>query len=259
MYGTAEHNPEAGHPEPSPLVAGIEARLRDMMENGAGNQTAEQRREARRRDVEMVRLSAMKSAFHTSEFICGNLPDWQCMPFERTTDPVASLANLNRSIAQLALAEDRFDESPAERMARIEAEAARSLAERTLRRAENKRDVQNSVRAIALDYIRLPFDRRETLFKELFAALEDDDFDGDPAEIVADCCARMSLAPVIAPDEEIQTPDGEIDLAARKAKLLAFARKYLDLMKLPAPADDRDEADLADPSAPPVRAQGPPH
>jgi hypothetical protein len=258
MYGTAEHSPDAQHPEPSPLMAEIENRLRGIIGTGT-SLTADQRREARRRDMEMVRLSVMKSAVHTSEFICGNLPDWQCMAFERTSDPVASLANLSRAIAQLALAEDRFDESPAERMARIEAEAARALAERTLRRAENKRDVENSVRAIALDYIRLPFSEREAVFKELFAELDDDAYDGDPAEIVADCCARMSLAPMIAPDKEIRSPNGGIDLAARKAKLLAFARKYLDLMKPPVPVDDRDETGLADPSAPPTRAQGPPH
>jgi len=258
MCGTDEYHRETAFLEPSPLVAEIDDRLRAMLGNGADSRSAEQRREARRRDTEMVRLSAMKASVQTSEFICGNLPDWQRTPFAQVTDPVASLANLNRSIAQLALAEDRFDESPAERAARIAAEAARALAERSLRRAETKRDVQNSVRAIALDHIRLPFGEREAMFKELFAELEDDDFDGDPAETVSDLCARMSLAPVIAPDKEIQTPDGGIDLAARKARLLAFARKYLDLMKPLAPADDRDGG-LADPSEPPVRAQGPPH
>jgi hypothetical protein len=266
MNGTPEDDREARLREPSPFVAELQERMRDIYANGAEpwNDPLEKRRAERRRDMQLLRISNMEVAVHTGEYICSRLPGWKREPFEHVKDPVASLANLNRAIVQITLAEDRFDESGEERLARIKAEAkaevdARLQAERTLRRAETKRDVENSVRAIALDHIRLPFDLREARFKALFAGLDDDDFDADPAEIVTDLCTRMSLAPVIAPDEEAQTPDGQIDLAARKAKLLAFARQYLKLMKIPAPVDDRDEAELADPPEPPVRAQGPPH
>jgi len=269
MVGTSEQEiieREARLREPSPFVEDLQQRIRGIWQDGAEpwNDPLELRRAQRRKDMMMLRISNMEVAVHTGEYICSRMPGWKLAPYEKIIDPVASLANLNRSIVQITLAEDRFDESGEERLARIRAEAkaeveARLRAERTLRRAENKRTVESSVRAIALDHIRLPFVEREALFKKLFAELEDDDFDADPAETVADLCTRMSLAPVIAPDKEIQTKDGQIDLTARKARLLAFARQYLDLMKIPAPSDDRAEPDPAEPPAPPVRAQGPPH
>jgi hypothetical protein len=274
MDGTTEAAREAKRHEPSPLVAEVEGRLRAICKDGAEpwNDPAEVRRETPRRDMEIMRLSAMEAALHTTEYICGRLPGWKREPFEKITDPVASLANLNRAIVQITLAEDRFDESAEERVARIKAEAeakaraeqaaatARTDAERTLRRAENKRRTHGAIRAIALDYIRLPRGDREELFADLFGEWEAEDaYDADPAEIVADACARLALTPRIVADAEIKTSDGQIDLAARKARLVAFARQYLDLMTPTAPADDRDESGLAEPSVPPARAQGPPH
>ena len=274
MDGTTEAEREAQRRAPSPLVAEVEERLRDIVQNGAEpwNAPIEERRAIRRRDMEILRLSAMEAALHTTEYICGRLPGWKREPFEKITDPVASLANLNRSIVQVTLAEDRFDETAEDRAARIRAEAeARVRAEQTAeaqrleavredRQVENKRQVQGSVRAIALDYIRLPYAERETLFDDLFRELEANDaYDGDPAETVADVCLRLAIVPKIVPDAEIKTPDGKIDLPARKARLLAFARTYLELMKPSAPADDRDGTDPADPSAPLARAHGPPH
>jgi broad specificity phosphatase PhoE len=272
MDGTTEAAREAKRHEPSPLVAEVEGRLRAICKDGAEpwNDPAEVRRETRWRDMEIMWLSAMEAALHTTEYICGRLPGWKREPFEKITDPVASLANLNRAIVQITLAEDRFDESAEERVARIKAEAeakvraeqaaatAHSDAERTLRRAENKRNVQNAVRAITLDYLRLPsYGDWQEICADLFRELEvDGDYDADPAETVADVCLRLSLAPRILPGIELKTPDGKIDVVARKAHLRAFARTYLDLMK---PAATADESDLADPSAPPAQAQGPPH
>src|ERR1700722_10452503 len=186
MDGTTEHDREAKRREPSPAVAEIEERLRDIMRNGAEpwNAPLEERRGTRRRDMEIMRLSAMEAALHTTEYICGRLPGWKREPFEKITDPVASLANLNRAIVQITLAEDRFDESAEDRAARIKAEAeARVKAEQAaarehdytagqIRRAETKRQVQNAIRAITLDYIRLPYGDREKLFDDLFQELE---------------------------------------------------------------------------------------
>ena len=274
MDGTTEAEREAQRRQPSPLVAEVEERLRDIVQNGAEpwNAPLEERRATRRRDMEILRLSAMEAALHTTEYICGRLPNWKREPFEKITDPVASLANLNRSIVQVTLAEDRFDETAEDRAARIKAEAeARVRAEQDAaaerldavgedRRVENKRQVQGSVRAITLDYIRMPYIEREEAFADLFRELEADDaYDGDPAETVADVVARFGIVPKIVPDAEVKTPDGKIDLIARRKRLLAFARTYLDLMKPAGPADDRDGSDLTDPSAPSARAQGPPH
>src|ERR1700733_8067116 len=125
MDGTSEQDREAKRREPSPLVGEVEERLRDIMQNGAEpwNDPAEERRATRRRDMEILRLSTMEAALHTTEYICGRLPAWKHQPFEKVTDPVASLANLNRAIVQITLAEDRFDETGEERLARIKAEA----------------------------------------------------------------------------------------------------------------------------------------
>jgi hypothetical protein len=274
MDGATETQREAKRHEPSPLVAEVEGRLRDIAQNGAEpwNAPLEERRATRRRDMEIMRLSAMEAALHTSEYICGRLPSWKREAFERVTDPIASLANLNRAIVQVTLAEDRFDESAEERAARIKAEAEarvraeqtaaveRTAAERTLRRAENKRQAQNAIRAITLDYIRLPFSNREELFADLFRDLEAEGaYDGDPAETIADVCHRLGLTQKIVPDAELKTAGGEIDLIGRRKRLLAFARTYLDLMKPADPDDEPDEAGLSEPSVPPAHAQGPPH
>ena len=248
-------------------MAEVEGRLRAICMDGAEpwNDPAEVRRETRRRDMEIIRLAAMEAALHTTEYICGRLPAWKHQPFEKITDPVASLANLNRAIVQITLAEDRFDESAEERQARIKAEAAAKAradeaaatahadAERTLRRAENRRDVHNAVRAITLDHLRIPSYRDwRKLCAGLFRELEAEDaYDADPAETVANVCAHLSLTARVLPGVELKTPNGQTDIVARKAHLVAFARTYLDLMTPADPADDADE--------PPARAQGPPH
>ena len=259
MSETTEAEREARRREPSPLVAEVEGRLRDIVQNGAEpwNDPAEVRREARRRDMEMLRLSGMESALHTNEYICGRLPNWKREAFEKVADPLASLANLNRSIVQITLAEDRFDESREERAARLKAEAEARVraeradeAERTLIRAEKKRHIQQTVRAITLDHIRLPYDDRETMFDALFRSMDaDGSYDAEPAEIVADVVARFGIVSRIVPDAEIKTADGKIDLAARKARVTAFAQTYLDLMKPAGPDDDGEFA----------QGQGPPH
>ena len=264
MDGTTEAEREARRREPSPAVAEIEGRLRDIVQNGAEpwNAPLEERRATRRRDMEIARLSAMEAALHTTEYICGRLPNWKREAFEKVNDPIASLANLNRAIVQITLAEDRFDESAEERTARIKAEAeARVRAEQAaarehdyaagqIRRIENKRQVQGAIRAITLDHVRLPYGDREKLFGDLFRELDANDaYDADPAETVANICHRFAIVPKIVPDAEIQTPDGKIDIIARKQRLVAFARKYIDLMK---PADLADDGDFA-------QGQGPPH
>src|SRR6202046_1881455 len=188
MDGTTETEREAKRREPSPLVGEVEGRLRDIMQNGAEpwNAPLEERRATRRRDMEILRLSAMEAALHTTEYICGRLPSCNREAFEKGSDPVASLANLNRAIVQITLAEDRFDESAEDRAARIKAEAeARVRAEQAaakehdytagqIRRAENKRQSHGAIRAIALDYIRLPRGDWENLLANMFDIWEAD-------------------------------------------------------------------------------------
>ena len=224
-----------------------------------------------------MRLSAMEAALHTTEYICGSLAGLEARDAvrERSTIPIASLANLNRAIVQITLAEDRFDESAEERAARIKAEAeAKARAERggadgwqprPSARCGGRRTSgrpRGAIRAITLDYIRMPHAAtgRGPVRRPVPTNWEAEDaYDADPAEIVADACAQLALTPRIVPDAELQTPDGKIDPAARKKRLVAFARTYIDLMKPADPAGDQDDAGPADPPVPPAQAQGPPH
>ena len=91
------------------------------------------RREERRRVLEIARGAALAASLATSEYICGMLPAERRDAFATVRDPIAALANLNRAIVQIVLAEEQLDETEAERAERRAAQ--HSNAERTLRRA----------------------------------------------------------------------------------------------------------------------------
>src|SRR6185312_12905280 len=151
MDGTTQPDPEAERRKPSPFAEELAERQRAIVKGAEPwNDPVEKRRADRRRDMEILRLASMESAIHITEYIAGRLPNWKKEPLEKLRNPVADLANLNRSIIQITLAEDRFDETGEERAERIraeaeaevrakrEAETARLQAEVTLRRAEKK-------------------------------------------------------------------------------------------------------------------------
>jgi len=248
-------------------MAEVEGRLRAIFQAGAEpwNEAAEVRREARRRDMEILRLSAMESALHTTEYIAGRLPAWKCGAFEHVKDPLASLANLNRSIVQITLAEERFDENNEEHAARLKSERdASEKAEQNARaqsaytasqqrRADNKQRVQSAVRAITLDSLELDYNDQAALLDDLFLGfdLDDGDYNRDAAGLVADFCARLGLAATTSEDNE----DEPVDPATRRARTLAMAREYLEAVT-PADAADKDESDAGLVTA---QAQGPPH
>jgi hypothetical protein len=213
MTGTDSVSQEKSR-APSPFVEELADRQRDIAQRGAEpwNAPVEERRAARRRDMEIMRLASMEAALHLTEYIAGRLPGWKREALEGIKDPMAALANLNRALIQITLAEDRFDETGEERRARIAAEAeAKARAEREaeaqlaytetqVRRAENRRQVHETVRAITLSSLRLPFSDREKLLAGLFRELEDegapgDAYDRDPAETAADLCLRLGIGP----------------------------------------------------------------
>ena len=229
------------------------------------NDPVEQRRADRRRDMEILRLASLESAIHITEYIAGRLPSWKKEAIEKLRSPVADLANLNRSIIQITLAEDRFDETSEERLKRIrseaeaevraerEAAAARLQAEPTLRRAENKQQVQDTVRAVTLYSLRLPFSDREKILGSLFRELEQKDgaaYDGDPVEIAADLCLRISIATKGIDPKHIIQPH---------ANLAAMARAHLEALRGEHPVEDDDAPDNGVVSFARAKAQGPPN
>ena len=249
MTGTETSNQDSSR-EPWPFAAEMADRQRDIAKNGAEpwNEPVETRRAVRRRDMELLRLASLEAAFHITEYIAGRLPNWKKEALEKIDNPVAALANLNRAIIQVTLAEDRFDETSEERAERVkteaeakaraerEAEATRLQAEATLRRAENKRQVQSSVRAITLSSLRLPFSDRERLLADLFRELEMDDGAGyaaDPTQTAAELCLRLGLAAKgIDPKHIIE----------RRAALADLARAHIEALRGPHPLNTEDRA-----------------
>ena len=267
MDGTTQSDPETERRKPSPFAEQLAAR-QDAIVKGAEpwNDPIERRRADRRRDMEILRLASMESAIHITEYIAGRLPNWRKEAVGKLHNPVADLANLNRSIIQVTLAEERFDETREERLARIkaeaeaqvraerEAEAARLQAEATLRRTENKRQVQDTVRAITLSSLRLTFSDREKILAGLFRELEEKDgagYDGDPAEISADLCLRIGIASKgIDPKYIIE----------RRAALAEMARAHLEALRGAHAMEDEADPDGAVVSfAQAAKAQGPPN
>ena len=232
------------------------------------NDPVEQRRADRRRDMEILRLASMESAIHITEYIAGRLPNWKKEAIEKIGNPVAALANLNRAIIQITLAEERFDETGEERLARIaaeaeaevrarrEADAARAQAEATLRRAENKRQVKSLVRAVSLSSIRIPFTEQQKLLDDVFRDFDSEPdavspYNGDPAETAADLCLRLGFGP-----KDINTKS----ILERRAALAELTRAHMEALRGTHPVEDEDDPDGAVvPFAQAAKAQGPPN
>jgi len=256
---------------PLPFLAEVQERQRDIGMRGAEPWTApvEARRAARRRDMEILRLSSLEAALHLTEYIAGRLPNWKRAALEEIANPVAALANLNRSIVQICLAEDRFDESAEERAARVRAEAeaqakaeAKAAAERAytesqIRRVENKRQAQQAIRAITLSTLRLLPSEREKALAAVFRELEASGaYDGDPAEAVADACMQLNA----------DTAHGTKQAAGhreRRARMVALARLHIAALRGDDEADEvseeEDEPAAVVKFSAPAKAQGPPN
>jgi hypothetical protein len=268
MTGTETASQETER-KPSPFVAELAERQRAIV-NGAEpwNDPVEQRRAERRRDMEILRLASIESAIHVTEYIAGRLPNWKKEGLEKIDNPVAALANLNRAIIQITLAEDRFDETGEERKARImaeaeaklhaerEAEAARAYTDAQIRRAEHKRQVKGLVRAVSLSSIRLPFSDREKLLDDLFRELETEDdavsaYNGDPAETAADLCLRLGFGP-----KDINSKS----ILERRAALAELTRAHIAALRgEPAPDGGDCASDEGVVSFAQAKAQGPPN
>jgi len=286
MTGTNPPDRETQQRKPSPLAEAAADRLREItvaatadpdcaIAVGTGHADEAERRRAmrreiRRRDIEIARIASLEAVVHTTEYIAGRLPNWKCDVFQHVKDPLASLANLNRALIQLTLAEDRFDESDAERAERVraeaeakaraereaerEAETARASTEAQIRRAENKRQVQQTVRAVTIAGLKLPFASREKLLAELFEELEAEDvYDDDPAETVADLCVRLGIA--------ANTTDLK-PILERRAALAELARTHIEALRGAHPLDEDDEPTSDEAIAAfahAAKAQGPPN
>jgi hypothetical protein len=260
MSGTADTYSILESGAPSPLMAALVRRQLELASGvAAPDETREQRRALLRRDMEMLRLGSMEAAFTMTEEIAGRLPRGHCGDIK---DPLASLANLNRSIIQIALLEERLDETDMERAARLseeaeaaqKAEADRAYGASQLRRAENRRQVQSGVRAVTLTGLGLRYAQREKLLAGIFKELDKIDvYDADPARVIADVCLRLGI-------DTDELPKHAADHLARKSQMAALARTHLEALRGRYVLDLEDDSVVtAASSAPPAHAQGPPH
>ncbi len=227
------------------------------------------RRERRARAMERVRMKAIAVAESMADAMTGRISEDQYPLFGQIRDPVASFANLNRAIIQIAMYEDRLDESAEERGARLAAEnAAREQAARNaeaqrgytksqVRRADRRTHIQRAVREITIDCNPdLDCHEREDLLDELFLEYDFDEhasWDRNPAEIVHDLCTRLGFefTPI---DPAVRNE--ERDPADRRGDALKLAQHYLDATE--SHGDDERCGDDDDES-PAAQAQGPPH
>jgi hypothetical protein len=235
--------------------------------------TPEARRERRARDMELARMMAIEVAARMAEAMAGRIPEYQCPMFGQIKDPVAAFANLNRAIIQIAMYEDRLDESAEERAARLaaentaraqaaqKAETQRGYTQSQGRRAERRTHIQRAMREITIDCKPdLDCHEREDLLDELFLEYDFDEnasWDRNPAEIVYDLCARVGFefTPI---DPALRNE--ERDPADRRSDALKLVQHYLDATE--SRGDERygdEDEDDESPSAPPAQAQGPPH
>jgi hypothetical protein len=268
MDGTQTSNGKTPREPPSPEVEAVFQRLCDIGLNGAEpwNDAIEQRRESRRHDLTVMRAVSVESGVRLSETMAGRLSLNDSPMFGDMKDPIASLANLNRSVVQIVLAEERLDETTEERATRIvgeaqaqvkaeyEATAVRERTETQERRAENRDHVHSTVHAITLRAVRLPFSEREDLLGKLLADFDKDPirYDRDPAELIAEAVARLGLDPKLS-------PAGKADLMERRKQQIATARDHLEALRGPFEIDGDNDGDDECSSAPPAKGRGPPH
>jgi len=206
----------------------------------------EERRERRLAALDAILDLNLAAAVRLSQYIGGGLAEHDAQPFARLNDPCLALDRLTRSIGRIVALQERIDESAETREARLKAErAARDKAERDeqARReadtaeaelAEKKNTIRRAVREAHRDAFP-DFERadREDLLDDLVREFEDhDDYERDPAEIVAELCTELGLMPVppAGSDDEWDRPDDydEAALAAWKAALsIKVAQGYL--------------------------------
>jgi hypothetical protein len=202
---------------------------------GACIDPRELRREERRRSLETMRGTSVEAGIHLNDAMAGRVEPDKRPLFGQMADPVSSLADLNRSVIQLVLCEERLDETDEERIARIKAEGEakaradqraadrREHAQSRACRSEHRGQVRFAVSEITLAKLH-PVLRSRNLDKFL-ADLDRDKaaFDRDPAQLVAEIISRLGLAPIL-------TQEDKAHFEKRREDLFTGARDHLDAL-----------------------------
>ncbi len=227
----------------------------------SADEARETRRARRLVSLENLRNGCEEAVKRLVDGTAGRLPYDEQEIFERVKDPYLAIERMARSVRRIVALEDRLDESAEARAARLAAEAAaRANAERDAEawaagqpERDKKKLIRRAVRTAYQDgEPDLDHREREDLLNDLFNDYDEiDDYDGDPAEIVARFCAQLRLSPAVVPldGDEDEPPE------QAKARAVAFARGYLDLLA-PQGAANRNSAEPAPADKPAPRAKG---
>jgi adenylate kinase family enzyme len=222
----------------------------------------ETRRLDRLASVARVRIAAEEIALRLNNGIMNRLSFYQDGELiQLVKDPCLAFARISRTHLQCVAMEERLDENAETREKRLAAElAAREQAilnEQSGREREaveqREEDKKITVRRALRDIHRevdpnLPFHEVEHLLDDLFDTYEAyDDYDGDPAEILARICAQAGFKPKVLPNGELAPLDAKEPVDSRTVKAAA---EYLT-----AAAEQNDEEEPAEPQA---KGTGPP-
>ncbi len=230
-----------------------------------GDEARETRRKIRMESLERLRIAAEEMALRLNEGTACRLPPEQQADFARIKDPYLDFSRVALALRRIVAQQERLDEDAETRAARLaveqaereqmwqeqpawadDADPALNAKKKLIRRAVRNAH-QDAVPGMA------HWERMEQL-DDLFDEYEQlDDYDGDPAEIVATLCAMLNLAPQVMPPKsgEDEKP------AAAKARAVAFAQGYLDLLA-PQSAANRNQAGPAETPAPHAKGRSPP-
>ena len=222
------------------------------------------RRAARRDDLDRSMQMTTEMIEHLAKGLTGLLCNAAHDSVEKLKDPFLAMNRMQRELRRVIALAEQLDEDDAQRAERLAAaaeakeEAARAAerweAGRAAREAEAAKKA--AIRRAVTDAARDAWgdddadidpddpddDRltREELLDDLFSDYEVyDDYDRDPAEIVAKLCTELGLKPEA--DLLVEAEADENPKAAEQAIALELARGYLDRagwMVDPAPADD---------------------
>ncbi len=173
-----------------------------------------------------------------TDYIKGDLSEAQSEPFARLTDPAAAVTKLSQSIRRIVALQDKLDQDDETRETRRKAEqAARRQQAATEAHEDKKETIRKAVRNIHRDAEPdQAMADREQLLDDLFRDYEDHfDYEGDPAEIVAQLCHELGLD-WIPPDDEDDPAwtDGEDCLSPQdfgQAGPRRLAQDYLDALR----------------------------
>jgi hypothetical protein len=208
----------------------------------------EDRRMERLGGLKAMRDLNMEMAVRLNDATAGRLTEEETKRFEHIVDPTLSLSRISRVYSHIVAQEEKIDTEADKRAERLKAylaeegrnEAARQAAREADIFEGKKRRVQRAVWAAHRDVAPdMSLTERAELLEDAFLDYEsDNDYEGDPAEIVARLCDDLGFKPVEGPAEgEAGFEEATAKVEAR-SRAIRMAQDYLDALDPPPEVSD---------------------